>query len=64
MSRNFFKFSYIPQEEQPKYQNPSQAAAASRGRVVVGMTPRDMKQATAGPRQPIAGAVIDIYLVT
>ncbi|KAL6726457.1 hypothetical protein Aduo_008424 [Ancylostoma duodenale] len=48
------KDGYIPQEEQPKYQNPSQVAAASRGRVVVGMTPRDMKQATAGPRQPIA----------
>ncbi|WKY01986.1 hypothetical protein Q1695_015751 [Nippostrongylus brasiliensis] len=48
------KDGYIPQEEQPKYQNPSQTAAASRGRVVVGMTPRNMQQATAGPRKPIA----------
>ncbi|VDM66032.1 unnamed protein product [Strongylus vulgaris] len=48
------KDGYIPQEEQPKYQNPTQAAVASRGRVVVGMTPREMKQVTAGPRQPIA----------
>ncbi|KAK6012277.1 hypothetical protein OSTOST_22578, partial [Ostertagia ostertagi] len=47
-------FRYIPQEEQPKYQNPSQVAASSRGRVVVGMTPRSMQQATAGPRKPIA----------
>lgn len=29
-------------------------AAASRGRTVVGMTPRNMKQATTGPRKPIA----------
>ncbi|KAK6028599.1 mago binding protein [Ostertagia ostertagi] len=48
------KDGYIPQEEQPKYQNPSQVAASSRGRVVVGMTPRSMQQATAGPRKPIA----------
>ncbi|KHJ85463.1 mago binding protein, partial [Oesophagostomum dentatum] len=48
------KDGYIPQEEQPKYQNPSQVAAASRGKVVVGMTPRNMKQVTTGPRQPIA----------
>nr|CDJ97065.1 Exon junction complex domain containing protein [Haemonchus contortus] len=48
------KDGYIPQEEQPKYQNPSQVAASARGRVVVGMTPRNMQQATAGPRKPIA----------
>ncbi|KAJ1357101.1 hypothetical protein KIN20_015150 [Parelaphostrongylus tenuis] len=48
------KDGYIPQEEQPKYQNPVQVATSSRGRVVVGMTPRDMKQVTSGPRQPIA----------
>ncbi|VDM59627.1 unnamed protein product [Angiostrongylus costaricensis] len=47
-------FRYIPQEEQPRYQNPVQVATASRGRVVVGMTPRNMKQVTSGPRQPIA----------
>ncbi|VDO70801.1 unnamed protein product [Heligmosomoides polygyrus] len=50
------KDGYIPQEEQPKYQNPVEKAVASRGRVVVGMTPRTMQQATAGPRKPIAGA--------
>uniref|UniRef100_A0A0K0DH14 Partner of Y14 and mago n=1 Tax=Angiostrongylus cantonensis TaxID=6313 RepID=A0A0K0DH14_ANGCA len=48
------KDGYIPQEEQPRYQNPVQVATASRGRVVVGMTPRNMKQVTSGPRQPIA----------
>lgn len=58
------KDGYIPQEEQPKYQNPVEKAVASRGRVVVGMTPRTMQQATAGPRKPIAAVFLPKAAIT
>ncbi|CAI4221087.1 unnamed protein product [Auanema sp. JU1783] len=47
------KSGYIPQEEQPKYQNKmQQAASTSQGRYVVGIKPRDIQP--AGPKKPIA----------
>ncbi|CAD6187762.1 unnamed protein product [Caenorhabditis auriculariae] len=45
------KLRFIPQEEQPKYQNRMQAAASASKSAVVGIKPRD---ALAGPRKAVA----------